>query len=116
MMVLICPTAQEENVRQSGTTGSLRMTCMRGHLRRIRRVGKAQACPPFRLRTRIDGGHAIALLTLRLLRCYDAFANSGRAAPSADINLARSVFGQSSNRPSNPDAAITTALIVKPVK
>ena len=31
------------------------------------------------------------------------------------ISLARSVLGQSSSRPSNPDATMTTALMVKPV-
>ena len=37
------------------------------------------------------------------------------AAPACAISLARSVFGQSSNSPSSPDATITAALMVKPV-
>ena len=41
-------------------------------------------------------------------------ANFGCAAACA-ISLARSVFGQSSSRPSSPDATMTTALMVKPV-
>ncbi len=42
-------------------------------------------------------------------------ANSGCAASPA-VSRARSVLGQSSNRPSSPDATMITALMVKPVR
>ena len=45
---------------------------------------------------------------------HRAHANFGCAVACA-ISLARSVFGQSSNSPSSPDATMTTALMVKPV-
>src|SRR5438445_2945865 len=51
---------------------------------------------------------------MQLVAGHSSHANFGCATVSP-ISLARSVFGQSSNSPSSPDAAITTALMVKPV-
>ncbi len=47
------------------------------------------------------------------VKCRIPHANFGCAAACA-ISLARSVFGQSSSSPSRPEAAMITALMVKP--
>jgi hypothetical protein len=56
-----------DGARENCTTGNSRMACMRCRLRRIRRVGKAKACPPFRPRALMDGGHG----ALRLCPPYE---------------------------------------------